>query len=308
MYKARKFQKNIYLCFIAFTEVFDSVDHNKLWKILKNVRIPDHLSCLLTNQVKKQVRSSHGILDLFKIGKGVPQGCMWSPCLFNLHAENIMWNAGLYDYKLELRLWGEISTTSDMQMHISNGRKGRGTKTPWGRWKKRVEKTCLKLNIQKTKVEHGIWSHHFMANRWGGKGNSADFIILGSNINVDSVCSHRLKDICSLEEKLWQTWKWKWKLLSCVQLCNPKDYTVHGILGQNTGVGSVSLLQGIFQPRDQIQVSSIADKFFTSWSTGEAHDKPRKHIKNQRHHFTDKNPWSQSYGFSISYTHVIVGP
>ena len=63
-------------------------------------------------------------------------------------------------------------------------------------------KNLLKLNIQKTKVEHGIWSHHFMANRWGEKGNSADFSILGSNISVDSVCSHGLKDICSLEEKL----------------------------------------------------------------------------------------------------------
>ena len=65
-----------------------------------------------------------------------------------------------------------------------------------------MEKTCLKLNIQKTNIEHGIWSHHFMANRYGKRGSSADFIFLGSKINVDSVCNHGLKDICSSEEKL----------------------------------------------------------------------------------------------------------
>ena len=111
--KAREFQKNIYFCFIHYTKAFDCVDQNKLWKILKEMGIPDHLTCLLRNLYAGQegtVRTGHGTTDWFQIGKGVRQGCILSPCLFNLYAEYIMRNAGL-----ESRLPGEISITSDMQ-------------------------------------------------------------------------------------------------------------------------------------------------------------------------------------------------
>ena len=108
--KAREFQKNIYFCFIDYAKSFDCVDHNKLWKILKEMSIPDHLTCLLRNLYAGQeatVRTGHGTTDCFQIGKGVRQGCILSLCLFNLYAEYIMRNAGL-----ESRLLGEISITS----------------------------------------------------------------------------------------------------------------------------------------------------------------------------------------------------
>ena len=117
--KAREFQKNIYFCFIDYVKAFDCVDHNKLWKILKVVGIPDHLTCLLRNLYAGQeatVRTGHGATVWFQIGKEVRQGCILSPCLFNLYAEYIMRNAGLEETKLESRLPGEISITSDMQM------------------------------------------------------------------------------------------------------------------------------------------------------------------------------------------------
>ena len=117
--KARDFQKNIYFCFIDYAKAFDCVDHNKLWKILKEIWIPDHLTCLLRNLYAGQestVRTGQGTTDWFQIGKEVPQGCILSPCLFNLYAEYIMRNAGWKKHKWKLRLLGEISVISDMQM------------------------------------------------------------------------------------------------------------------------------------------------------------------------------------------------
>ena len=96
--KAREFKKNIYFCFIDYAKAFDCVDHNKLWKILKEMGIPDHLTCLLRNLYASQeaiVSTGHGTTDRFQIGKGVRQGCMLSPCLFNLYAEYNMQNARL---------------------------------------------------------------------------------------------------------------------------------------------------------------------------------------------------------------------
>ena len=119
MEKAREFQKNIYFCFIDYDKAFDCVDHNKLWKNLKEMGIPDHLTCLLRNLYASQeapVRTGHETTDWFQIGKGVHQDCILSPCLFNLYAEYIMRNAGLEKHKLESRLPGEISITSDVQM------------------------------------------------------------------------------------------------------------------------------------------------------------------------------------------------
>ena len=117
--KAREFQKNIYFCFIDYAKAFDCVHHSKLWKILKEMGIPDHLTYLLKNLYAGQeatVRTGHGTTDWFQIGKGVHQDCILSPCLFNFCAEYIMRNAGLKKHKLESRLPGEISITSDMQM------------------------------------------------------------------------------------------------------------------------------------------------------------------------------------------------
>ena len=111
MEKAREFQKNICFCFIDYAKAFDCVDHKKLWKILKEMGIPDHLTCLLRNLYAGQeatVKTGHGTIDWFQIEKGVHQGCILSPCLFNLYAEYIMRNAGLEKHKLESRLPGEI--------------------------------------------------------------------------------------------------------------------------------------------------------------------------------------------------------
>ena len=109
MEKAREFQKNIYFCTIDYAEAFDYVDHNKLWKILKEMGIPGHLTCLLRNLYAGQeatVRTGHGIIDWFQIGNGVYQGCILSPCLFNLHAEYITRNTGLEEAQAGIKIAG----------------------------------------------------------------------------------------------------------------------------------------------------------------------------------------------------------
>ena len=120
MEKAKEFQKNISTsASMTMRKPFDCVDHKKLWKILKGTRVSDHLTCLLRTLYSGQettVRTRHGTTDWFQIGKGVHQGCILSPCLFNLYAEYIMQNARLEKHQLESRLLGEISITSDMQM------------------------------------------------------------------------------------------------------------------------------------------------------------------------------------------------
>ena len=110
MEKAREFQKNIYFCFIDYAKAFDCVDHNKLWKTVKVMGIPDHLTCLLRNLYAGQetiVRTGHRTTDRFQIGKGVHQGCISLPCLFNFYAEYIMRNAGLEEAQAEIKIAGE---------------------------------------------------------------------------------------------------------------------------------------------------------------------------------------------------------
>ena len=108
---SREFQKrHIYFCFIDYAKAFDCVDHNKLWKILKEMGIPDHLTCLLRNLYGGQeatVRIGHGTADCFQIRKGVRQGCILSPCLFNLYAEYIMRNAVLDEAQARIKIAGE---------------------------------------------------------------------------------------------------------------------------------------------------------------------------------------------------------
>ena len=110
--KAREFPNNIYFCFINYVKAFDCVDHNKLWKILKKMGIPDHLTCLLRNLYAGQettVRTGHGTADWFQIGKGGRQGCILSPCLFKLYAEYMMRNAGLEGAQAGIKIVGGIN-------------------------------------------------------------------------------------------------------------------------------------------------------------------------------------------------------
>ena len=105
--KAREFQKNVYFCFIDYAKAFDCVDHNKLWKILKEMGISDHLTCLFRNLYAGQeeaVRTGHGKADWFQIGKGVQQGCIFSLCLFNLYAKYIMRNTGLKEAQAGIKI------------------------------------------------------------------------------------------------------------------------------------------------------------------------------------------------------------
>ena len=117
--KAREFQKNIYFCFIDYAKAFDYVDHNKLWTILKEMEIPDHLTCLLRNLYAGQeatVRTGHGTTDWFQIGKGVLQAVYCHPAYLTYMQSTSCEMPGWMKHKLESRLLGEISTTSDMQM------------------------------------------------------------------------------------------------------------------------------------------------------------------------------------------------
>ena len=105
--KAREFKKNIYFCFIDYAKAFDCVDHNKLWKILKEMGIQDHVTCILRNLYagpEATVRTGHGTTDWFQIGKGVRQGCILSPCLFNSYTEYIMRHAGLGEARAGIKI------------------------------------------------------------------------------------------------------------------------------------------------------------------------------------------------------------
>ena len=111
--KVRETEKNTYFCFIDYAKAFECVDRNKLWKILKEMGIPDHLTCLLRNLYAGQeatVRTEHGTTDWFQIGKGVRQGCILSPCLFNLYAEYIMRNTGLEEAQAGIKITGRNIT------------------------------------------------------------------------------------------------------------------------------------------------------------------------------------------------------
>ena len=173
--KAREFQKNIYFCFTDYTKAFDCVDHNKLWKSLQEMRIPDHLTCLLRNLYVGQeatVRTGLGTTDWFQIGKAVRQACILSPCLFNSYAEYIMRNAGLDEAQAGIKIAGRntenLRYADDTTLMAESEEE---MKSFLMKVKEESEKVGLKLNIQKTKIM-ASWSHHFMANRWGNSENS----------------------------------------------------------------------------------------------------------------------------------------
>ena len=154
--KARELQKNIYFCFTEYAKAFDCVDHNKLWKILKEMGIPDHLTFLLGYLYAGQeatVRTGHGTTDWFQIGKGVCQGCILSPCLFNLYAEYIMRNAGLDEAQAGIKIAGRnISNLRYADDTTLMAESEEELKSLLMKVQVESEKVGLKLNIQKTKI------------------------------------------------------------------------------------------------------------------------------------------------------------
>ena len=194
--KAGQFQKNIYFCFIDYAKAFDCVDHNKLWKILKEMGIPDHLTCLLRNLYAGQeatVGTGYGTTDWFQIGKGVCQGCILSPCLFNLYAEHIMRNAGVDEAQAGVKIVGRninnLRYADDTSLMAESEEE---LKSLLMKVKVESEEVGLKLNIQKTKI---------MASgpitSWQIDGEKvetvADFIFLGSKITAYGNRSNEIK-------------------------------------------------------------------------------------------------------------------
>ena len=196
MEKAREFQKNIYFCFIGYAKAFDCVDHNKLWKILKEMGIPDHLTCLLRNLYAGQeatVRTGHGTTDWFQIGKGVCQGCILSPCLFNFCAEYIMRNAGVEEAQVWIKIAGRninnLRYADDTTLMAESEEELTSLSMIV---KEESEKDDLELNIQKTKIMASG-----LITSWQIDGETmetvTDFIFLGSKITADGDCSHEIK-------------------------------------------------------------------------------------------------------------------
>ena len=203
--KAREFQKNIYFCFIDYAKTFDCIDHNKLWKILKETGIPDHLTCLLRNLYASQeaaVRTGHGPTDWFQIGKGVRQGCILSSCLFNLYAEYIMRNAGLEETQAGIKIAGRniknLRYADDTTLMAESEEE---LKNLLMKVKVESEKVGLKLNIQKTKI---------MASgpitSWEIDEETVEivsgFILRGSKITADGDYSHEIKRCLLLGRKV----------------------------------------------------------------------------------------------------------
>ena len=177
--KAREFQKSIYFCFIDYHKVFDYVGHNKLWKTLKEMGIPYHLTCLLRNLYagqKTKIGTLYRTMDWFKIEKGVWQSCIFSPCLFNLYTEHISCEMpGWMCYKLESRFPGEISTTSDIQMHASH---------------MNVFQSCLIL------CDSTVWDP------------------LGSSCHV--ILQARILEWVAISSSKWSSWPMDWNCVSYV--------------------------------------------------------------------------------------------
>ena len=173
--KAREFQKNIYFCFIDYSKAFDCVDHNKLWKILQEMRILDQLTCLLRNLYALQeatVRTGHGTTDWFQIRKGVCQGCILSPCLFNFYAEYIMWNARLDEAQAGIKIVSRNINNLRYADDTTVMAESEELKNLLLKVKEESEKVELKLNIRKTKASGPITS-------WQIDGETVADLILG---------------------------------------------------------------------------------------------------------------------------------
>ena len=189
--KAREFQKNIYFCFIDYGKAFDCVDHNKLWKILKEMGIPDLLTCLLRSLYAGQeatVRTGCGTTDWFQIGKG----CILSPHLFKLYAEYIMRNAGLEEAQAGIKIAGRNINHLRYADDTTLMAESEELKNLLMKVKVESEKVGLKFNIQETKI---VASSPITS--WQIDGETvetvADFIYGGSKITADSEYSHEIK-------------------------------------------------------------------------------------------------------------------
>ena len=156
MEKAREFQKNIYFCFIDYAKAFDCVDHDKLWTILREMGIPDHLTCILRNLYAGQeatVRTGHGTTNWLQIGKGVSQGCILSPCLFNFYAEYVLRNAGLEEAQAGMKIAGRnINILRYAECSTLMAESEEELKSLLMKVKEEIEKVGLQLNMQKTKI------------------------------------------------------------------------------------------------------------------------------------------------------------
>ena len=205
--KARVLQKNIYFCFIDYAKAFDCVDHNKLWKILQETGILDHLTCLLRNLYAGQeatVRTGHGTIDWFQIGKEVCQGCILSYCLFNLYAEYIMRNAGLDEAQAGIKIAGRNMNNLRYADDITHMAESKEELKSLLMKEKESEKGGLKFNIQKTKF---MVSSPITLWQIGGetRETARDFIFLGSKITADDDCSHKIKGCLFLGRKAMTT-------------------------------------------------------------------------------------------------------
>ena len=187
--KAREFQENIYFCFLDYAKAFDCVDHNKLWKILKEMGMPDHLTCLLISRYAGQettVRTGHGTTDWFQIGKGVRQGCILSPCLFNLKAEYIMRNARLEEAQAGIKIAG---------ININNLRYMDDT-TLMTESEEELKSLLMKVKEESEKVGLKLMAFGPITS-WQTDGETMEtvtnFIFSGSKITEDHDCSHEIK-------------------------------------------------------------------------------------------------------------------
>ena len=203
--KQESSRKKHLLLLSDYAKAFYCVDHKKLWKILNKMGLSDHLTCLLRNLYAGQeatVRTGHGTTDWFQIGKGVCQDCILSPCLFNLYAEYIIWNARLDETQAGIKIAGRninnLKYADDTTLMAENEEQ----KSLLMTMKEESEKAGLKLNTQKTKI---MASGPITSWQIDGEimETMTDFIFLDSKFTADGDCSHEIKRSCFLEENIW---------------------------------------------------------------------------------------------------------
>ena len=204
--KKQEFQKNIYFCFIDYAKAFDCVNHNKLWEIMKEMGIPDHLTCFLRNLCAGQeatARTGHGTTNWFQIGKGVRQGCILSPCLFNFYAQHIMRNARQEEAQAEIKIAGRnVNNHRYADDSTLMAESEEELKSFLMKVKEECEKAALKLNIQKMKI---MTSGPITSWQIDGETMETERHVLGSKITADGDCSHEIKRHLLLKRKTMTT-------------------------------------------------------------------------------------------------------
>ena len=201
-------KKKIYFFFTDYAKAFDCVDHSKLWKNFKEMGMPGHLTCLLKNLYARKevtVRTGYGTTYCFQIVKGVHQGCILSPCLFNFYAEYIMWNARLGEAQAGIKIAGRnINNLRYIEDTTFKAESKVELKSLLMKVKEEEENAGLKLNIQKTKITASgpiiSWQIYMVTME-----TVRYFIFLDSKITADDDCSHENKRCLLLGRKLWPT-------------------------------------------------------------------------------------------------------